>query len=77
MTNPILKVHYTCRHSDKHDYSCGDCIKESNKRVALAVLGSVKEPEEGQLVDDSVSYGFRLGIAAYRKAIDDEKERWK
>lgn len=24
---PTLEVHYTCRHSDKHDFSCGECIR--------------------------------------------------
>ena len=26
-----IKTHWTCRHSDKYDYSCGKCIDEAIK----------------------------------------------
>lgn len=41
--NNLLKTHYTCIHSDKHDYACGECIK---KQITLAEQSLVERIRE-------------------------------
>jgi len=63
-------------------------LSASNKRVALAVLGSVMKnwPKEKSVAScDDEGYcscvpeeniGFNSALSAAKKIIDDEKERW-
>ena len=62
-----IEVHHTCRHSDKYDYSCGECIEkiikearaDERRRIGEIVRGIKKEV----LVHET--------IISCRKVLDD------
>lgn len=46
----VIEIHYTCRHSDKYNYSCGDCIEKMFNTLKADLRSKLPQIEK-QIID--------------------------